>query len=149
MDVKPIYTSCACNSSPQTVDWGYNNIICYAACNSVALYDPKANGGTGAVVCTLVHHKDQVNCVRWIRKDTGPETAFLSASVDKTVIMWSKRQDDFIPVAVLTGHTSAVATADAIFTTQLAEPSVVLASGSSDSTVRIWEIDGGMVCLGL
>lgn len=44
MDVKAIYTSCACNRNPQALDWGYNNIICYAACNAVVLYDPQVLG---------------------------------------------------------------------------------------------------------
>ena len=36
-----VYVSSACNRTPHSADWGTNKLICYAACNSVALYDPK------------------------------------------------------------------------------------------------------------
>lgn len=35
------YISIACNSFPHCLDWGNNNLICYGACNGVAIYDPK------------------------------------------------------------------------------------------------------------
>ncbi|XP_029848834.2 probable elongator complex protein 2 isoform X2 [Ixodes scapularis] len=141
MDVKAIYTSCACNRNPQALDWGYNNIICYAACNAVVLYDPQANGGTGAVTSTHVNHKQKINCVRWIRKrNNDPETAFLSSSDDKTVTLWCKKNSEFAPVAVLGGHTGTVATTDAFHLSVTDESSFLVASGSSDATIRLWDI---------
>ncbi|KAL3223944.1 hypothetical protein MRX96_027017 [Rhipicephalus microplus] len=86
MAVRVEYTSCSCNRNPQSLDWGCNNIVAYGACNAVVLYDPEANdGGAGAVTHTLVNHSAKVNCVRWIRRKNGAETALLSTSVDKTL----------------------------------------------------------------
>ena len=36
-----VYISSACNRTPHSADWGRNNLICYAASNSVAIYDPE------------------------------------------------------------------------------------------------------------
>ncbi len=42
-----------------------------------------------AVLSTSVGHKDRVNSVRWIkRRDGKPENEFVSASTDKTCIVW-------------------------------------------------------------
>ena len=35
------YVSCNCNQTPTAAHWGQNNLVCYAACNSVLIYDPK------------------------------------------------------------------------------------------------------------
>ena len=37
-EVKSCYTSCACNRTPFSVDWGKNGLICYAYSNAVAIY---------------------------------------------------------------------------------------------------------------
>lgn len=36
-----IYTSAGCNRSPNTLDWGENGFICYAACNAIHLWKYK------------------------------------------------------------------------------------------------------------
>lgn len=36
-----LYTSVACNRSPEAADWGQNGLIAFAACNSVAILDLK------------------------------------------------------------------------------------------------------------
>lgn len=41
MALHNIYTSIACNIKTGAADWGNNNLILFAACNSVALVDPK------------------------------------------------------------------------------------------------------------
>jgi len=42
-----VYVSSACNRTPHSADWGTNKLICYGACNSVALYDPKVGYKSG------------------------------------------------------------------------------------------------------
>ena len=34
------YTSCACNRTPHSVDWGNNNAICFASAHIVAIGNP-------------------------------------------------------------------------------------------------------------
>uniref|UniRef100_L7M717 Elongator complex protein 2 n=1 Tax=Rhipicephalus pulchellus TaxID=72859 RepID=L7M717_RHIPC len=140
MAVSVEYTSCACNRNPQSLDWGCNNVVAYGACNAVVLYDPEANGGAGAVTHTLVDHNAKVNCVRWIRRKNGAETALLSTSVDKTVTIWAKKDDRFIPAARLVGHEDAVTTADALYSAPSSND-LIVASAGGDFSIRIWEVD--------
>lgn len=141
MAVRVEYTSCSCNRNPQSLDWGCNNIVAYGACNAVVLYDPEANGGAGAVTHTLVDHSAKVNCVRWIHRKNGAETALLSTSVDKTVTIWTKQDDRFIPATRLVGHEDAVTTADALYSAPASSDLITVASAGGDFSIRIWEVD--------
>lgn len=39
--VETAYTSAGCNRTPHALDWGNNNLACFAASRSVVVYDPK------------------------------------------------------------------------------------------------------------
>lgn len=41
MSATNVYTSIACNRTPESADWGHNGLIAFAACNSIAILDPK------------------------------------------------------------------------------------------------------------
>lgn len=41
--VKNVYTSIACNRTPEAADWGQNGLIAFAACNSIAILNPQVN----------------------------------------------------------------------------------------------------------
>lgn len=41
MIIKNAYTSIACNRTPQSADWGINDLILFAAGNNVAVFNPK------------------------------------------------------------------------------------------------------------
>ena len=43
MIINNVYTSVACNRTPESADWGTNNLILYAACNAIVLFDPNVN----------------------------------------------------------------------------------------------------------
>ncbi|KAK4012582.1 hypothetical protein OUZ56_024822 [Daphnia magna] len=84
------YTSVGCNRTPHALDWGNNNLVCFAASRAVAVYDPKFAGNHGKILHTLYEHQDRVNCVRWIQDgEFSPEVEILSGSADKTVIVWA------------------------------------------------------------
>lgn len=38
---QPVYISSACNATVSAADWGKNNLICYASCNAIFIYNPK------------------------------------------------------------------------------------------------------------
>lgn len=40
MKIENVYTSIACNGTPQSTDWGENNLVIFGASNAVALFDP-------------------------------------------------------------------------------------------------------------
>jgi WD40 repeat protein len=83
------YISTACNQLPHTVDWGRNNLICYASNHIIVIYDPNTNK-YGSALSTLHVHSDRVNVVHWIKPSfPKPETEFISASSDGTAIIWN------------------------------------------------------------
>lgn len=57
MKVNNIYTSIACNRTPESADWGNDNLIIFGACNSVAVFDPnvrKIGLHVGVVINLLI-----------------------------------------------------------------------------------------------
>ncbi|XP_044731551.1 probable elongator complex protein 2 [Chrysoperla carnea] len=139
--VKTIYTSCGSNKTPNVLDWGTNNLICYGAANAICIWDPKAT----QVICTLCKHTDRVNSVCWIRKceeDNGP-LDILSGSTDKTAILWRNIDGKYIP-HVLAGHENGVTVVHGIYVNDV----LYLVTASIDSTVKVWiELDGTFSCI--
>lgn len=43
MNITNSYTSIACNRTPESADWADNNLILFAACNSVAAFNPNVS----------------------------------------------------------------------------------------------------------
>ncbi|OXU23027.1 hypothetical protein TSAR_016606 [Trichomalopsis sarcophagae] len=137
--VKTSYISCACNRLPHTADWGSNNLICYAANNAVAIYDPEAKK-FGSVLSTLHAHSDRVNVVRWIRpRFLEAETEFLSASSDGTAIIWNAvdlKAGSFKPTDILRIN-EPTTICDAIYFSS--NPSdLLICTGSIDGDFRFW-----------
>lgn len=74
---------------PHCADWANNGLVCFGACNAVAIYEPCTH--IGRIVHTLHRHREHVSTVHWIRPRNGaPETELLSCSVNGTVIIWSE-----------------------------------------------------------
>ncbi|XP_070565909.1 elongator complex protein 2-like [Ptychodera flava] len=149
--VSTCYISASCNRTPHSAHWGRNGIVAFGSCRSVALYRPKVQNGSGAILSMLNGHKDKVNCVKWIQcpvLENGDETELVSGSTDNTVIVWRGKEVEYKPVAALTGHSSAVTALDAIYLPndedKLSEiPACLLATTSVDSTVKIWRRKDG------
>lgn len=49
MKVENVYTSIACNRTPEAADWGHNNLVLFGACNAVGVFDPSVS----VLVCLL------------------------------------------------------------------------------------------------
>ncbi|XP_049859581.1 elongator complex protein 2 isoform X1 [Schistocerca gregaria] len=138
-----LYISCSCNRTPHSSDWGRNGLICFGACNAVAIYDPKY-ADAGKILKVLCHHKGRVNAVQWIKTgNCSPETEFVSASSDGTAVLWSA--DDmggFYVSSVLEGHNSAVTFADGIYLSntdhQICKQPLLVVTASADSSLKIW-----------
>ncbi|XP_054271732.1 elongator complex protein 2-like isoform X1 [Macrosteles quadrilineatus] len=145
--VQPVFISCGCNRTPHAADWGNNGLICYGACNAVAIYDPKDHGGK--VLATYTGHQDRVNAVKWVKKiDNSPEDEFLSVSTDQCGLVWTKKQDRFVVTSVLKGHQGPVNVVDAVYCRLSAGKrkiveSLVIVTAAVDSTIRIWERNQG------
>lgn len=144
--VEPIYISLGCNRCPKALDWGGNeNQLIYAHSNSIALLNDQE---PFHIKCTFNKHTDKVNCVKWISsngfldKSTFKLNEFVSASKDKSVVLWQGNGYKYEPVQVLDGHTNNVCVVDAMYYSERKQESdsiaTYIASASVDSTVRIW-----------
>ena len=93
--VESVYISGGCNRNPKALDWaGNQDQLIYAQGNSVALL---SNAEPFEIKCTFNKHTDKVNCVKWITangfmdKSAFGVNEFVSASKDKTVVVWQGR----------------------------------------------------------
>ncbi|MBE9219887.1 serine/threonine protein kinase [Dolichospermum flos-aquae LEGE 04289] len=91
---------------------------------------------TGLELHTLTGHKLQVNAVAF-----SPQRELLaSASHDKTVRIWQLQNGKYNLLTTLLGHTWAVLTVAFSPTNQN-----LLATGSGDNTIKLWDVNTGEV----
>uniref|UniRef100_A0A182Y827 Elongator complex protein 2 n=1 Tax=Anopheles stephensi TaxID=30069 RepID=A0A182Y827_ANOST len=139
MSIETIYTSAACNRTPDSLDWGQDGLIYFAASNAIAVFDPKYQGSV-KIIRTLVGHKARVNTVRVVRAATECHGGIhlVSGSDDGTCILWNTKQDgaEANPARfVLNGHSKGVTVIDAFVD---AAKSLIVATGSVDSSIKLW-----------
>lgn len=143
LEVEPCYTSCACNRTPFSADWGRNGRICYAYCNAVAIYScgEDVSGYGKGIICTLYGHLGRVNAVKWIKNSDKYETELISGSVDGTVVLWESAENkaEYKSVCILKGHEGSVTcVAGQYLSTNSINRETLVLSASIDSTVRLW-----------
>lgn len=141
------YISCACNRIPHSADYGKNGILCYGACNSVAICDFSTKT-TGKVIKTLLRHTNKINVVRWIKcQPQEPETELISSSTDGTVIIWSKTENNYEPTSTISIN-DPVSICHAIYTSEESKLNLLLCTGSINGDFRLWKRnDSGEVTL--
>jgi hypothetical protein len=94
--VNCVYISAGCNRSPNSLDWGgAQNQLIYAHAHSVALLSDQE---PFQIKCSFSKHKDKINSLKWINRDqintkvdSNFPNEFVTASQDKTVIVWQGR----------------------------------------------------------
>lgn len=129
MSAENIYTSIACNRTPESADWSSENgLILFAACHSIALFDPRFSG-SAKIHQTFVEHTARVNTVKWISKNE-----FLSGGYDSLAILWNVENLKLPKVTKLIGHEGGVTFVDAI----KVNGEWTIVSTSLDSTIRFW-----------
>jgi elongator complex protein 2 len=131
MEYESCYVSCNCNQTPTAAHWGTNDLICYAACNAVNIYDPKWGSG-GKVIATLVGHTKRVNSVRWLLGRNN-DTELVSGSTDHTAIVWTLRGAQYT-LFVLKGHASNVNLVEGLYKGDM----TIVVTVGMDSTIIIW-----------
>lgn len=128
MSAENVYTSIACNRTPESADWGKNGQIVFAACNSVALFDPNFNS-SAKITKTYVEHTAKVNTVKWISHHE-----FVSGAYDKLCILWDIADINAPKLFKLVGHEAVVTFVDAI----RINDQWLIATTSLDSTIKFW-----------
>lgn len=128
MSAENVYTSIACNRTPQSADWGKSGQIIFAACNSIALFDPNFNG-SAKITHTFVEHTAKVNTVKWVS-----DHEFLSGAYDNLCIFWDIADVNAPKTYKLIGHEAGVTFVDAI----RANGRWLIVTTSLDSTIKVW-----------
>lgn len=128
MSVENVYTSIACNRCPQSVDWGENGQIIFAACNAIALFNADYFG-SAKIEHTFVEHTAKVNTVKWIS-----DHEFLSGAYDNQCIHWNIADPNSPKIMKLIGHDAGVTFVDAI----KIHDEWLIATTSLDSTIKFW-----------
>ncbi|XP_050665246.1 elongator complex protein 2 [Leptidea sinapis] len=131
--VRQVYTSVACNRTPEILDWNKEGFMCFGASNSVVIYDTNVKGKDPLIV--LCQHQSRVNNVKWLRKPDGSSTELVSASADKTAVVWSLKDGAWRATSNLLGHQDSVTTVYGIYT---GDDELTVFTGSIDSTVKVW-----------
>ncbi|EAT43673.1 AAEL004896-PA [Aedes aegypti] len=140
MKITNRYTSVACNRTTESLDWGPDGLIYYAACHSIAVFDPKFHG-SAKIVRTLTGHKARINTVKKLHDVPIVSGAIdlISGSDDSSCILWNT-QDSVNPRrCILEGHTKGVTQVEAFY---LKDDNLLVATGSADSTVKLWKRNG-------
>lgn len=130
MSAENVYTSIACNRTPQSADWGTNGLVIFAASNAIALFDPNFNG-SAKIIKTFVEHTAKVNTVKWIS-----DHEFLSGAYDKQCILWDIKDINCPKTWKLRGHDAGVTFLDAI----RVNDKWLIATTSLDSTIKFWSL---------
>ena len=130
------YISTGVNRSPHCMTWSHQSgLVYYGAHNAVAVYNPN----TFKIVKTLVGHEACVNCVRCVASDKKDIEYLVSASTDKSVILWKSDTSRGIlyprvsQICVIKSHTGPVTNVAA----KIVEDKMYVASTSNDNTVKV------------
>ncbi|XP_055920289.1 elongator complex protein 2 [Eupeodes corollae] len=137
MKIENIYTSIACNRTPESADWGNNGLIVFAACNSIAIFDPNLKE-SAKITQTFIQHTKRVTTVKWIARSPGAiETEFLSGSDDGLAILWDISDPKNVTTKVLKGHESGVNFLDGVYV----NGQLTIATASTDSSIKLWTLN--------
>ncbi|OAD68764.1 hypothetical protein PHYBLDRAFT_117063 [Phycomyces blakesleeanus NRRL 1555(-)] len=139
------------NRTAHTASWGLDGLVAFGANKLIALYNPLDPTSRG-ITETLQGHKQRVICVEFIERGNLSSVALVSGSADNTAKIWKKNSlGQWINSATLTGHTGAVETVACMKGHCIMGDTDLLATGSADGTIRIWERrildDSNVTCL--
>uniref|UniRef100_A0A182N9F9 Elongator complex protein 2 n=1 Tax=Anopheles dirus TaxID=7168 RepID=A0A182N9F9_9DIPT len=136
MSIETLYTSVACNRTPDSLDWAPDGLIYFAASNAIAVFDPEYHGSV-KIVRTLIGHKARVNTVRAVKgaSDCHGGINLVSGSDDGTCILWNTKERSEPARYILKGHSKGVTVVDAFVD---ATGNLIVATGSIDSSIKLW-----------
>ncbi|ELW64588.1 Elongator complex protein 2 [Tupaia chinensis] len=140
---------CCPNRVRGALSWssGPGGLLAFGTSCSVVLYDPQKR----VVVTNLNGHAGRVNCVQWIHKQDGsPSTELVSGGSDNQVIHWeieNNQVSSLVYYVHLQGHEGPVYAVHALYQRRASDVALhtLVASASSDSTVRLWSKKGSEV----
>ncbi|KAI8394027.1 WD40-repeat-containing domain protein [Radiomyces spectabilis] len=135
------FITVGCNRTAHAAAWGVNGLLAFGAEKLIALYDPLLPTSHG-IQQTLLGHSDRVICVDFIQRGHEAkleDVALISGSADNTAKIWKKSGNKWVNSATLQGHTGAIETLGCMRASVIDTDKDLIATGSADGTIRIWE----------
>ncbi|KAJ2852973.1 Elongator subunit elp2, partial [Coemansia erecta] len=137
-----VFISGACSRTAHAIDSLDQHTVALGMGIHIGIYDPSDQTHLRGVQQALRGHSERVNCCQFAHNSEGLRIpVLLSGSADTTARIWEKclLSDGMATwqcTAVLRGHGSAVIALDAI---AIKEDLVLVATASTDGTMRIWQ----------
>lgn len=129
--VSTAYISASTNRFNHAADASASSVIACGSGKLIALWNTQDPNGRG-VFQTLPGHNGLVTCIRFVASD-----AFASADDKGTVRYWRLFGTEWRTTAIVQAHQKAISV--------LREFDNFLLTGSSDSSIKIWEVQRGDV----
>jgi len=150
------HIAASANRAANCIDINLCDVVAYGCSNSVILYKLVSDDDVHRAM-TFNYHKGSVTSLKWIRcfgESFSKGTYLLSGSVDKKIVCWKAEKDvvNSLPslniIKVLEGHKGSITSLDGICAQMPAnkkyDSAYLIASASSDSTVKIWQSSSNM-----
>ncbi|TVY73321.1 Elongator complex protein [Lachnellula suecica] len=132
------YLAAGANRHPSAADWDESGLLAFGTDRNLALWRPQKSDSNG-ISEILKGHEDIVNTVKFLPGSNG---VLLSGSVDKNLIIWRKHESTghYQHIQIL-HHQEKTNHQSSINCIAVAAGSTIFASGSADSTVKIWSLN--------
>ncbi|KAF5974102.1 elongator complex 2 [Fusarium coicis] len=141
------YLASGANRQTAVADWSQCGILAFGADINIALWRPLSESPKG-VTKLLNGHKSTVKALTFLPEGDQDENSFLvSGSDGKTVIIWKapRNSDEFKPIHTSTEHTAAINCIAALRIKGAQK--WVIATGSADASIKIWNFENDQLTL--
>ncbi|GAA5984289.1 hypothetical protein JCM10908_006126 [Rhodotorula pacifica] len=136
--IEPLYISAACSRSNASAARPQDGLVAFASGHLIALWK-SANDRSAGVHKTLPGHKGDVTALKFVQ-GPGKSRYIVSGDAAGVAIVWKEHEDQWTPLATLTGHEGSVS---AVIGLELSgddsstTDNLLIVTGGSDSTIRV------------
>ena len=115
---------------------GGARVVCGTAFSKAVVWHAAPGGASGGIICRG-GHRGAIHSVRWA---PDSNSSFVTASDDRTAVLWRAHGATYQPAAEMVGHAGRVWDVS-IISPEDAAGGVCLATASEDNTLRLWRAE--------
>ena len=131
-DVRCVLCSMALHITP----CGGARVVCGTAFSTAVVWHAAPEGASGGTICRG-GHRGAIQAVRW---SPDSNSCFVTASEDRTAVLWRAHGECYEPAAEMVSHAGRVWDVSFISPADAAG-GVCLATASEDNTLRLWRAE--------